>query len=71
VGLPPSVIEKVGSKLRQVLKTRTALLDAEARRLRLRISHLEEERRRLLQAHLSGAVPVDLLREEQDRLTRN
>jgi DNA invertase Pin-like site-specific DNA recombinase len=37
---------------------------------RKRIVDLESERRRLLQAHLAGAVPLELLREEQDRITR-
>ncbi|MGQ0431571.1 MAG: hypothetical protein ACT452_04085 [Microthrixaceae bacterium] len=31
---------------------------------------METERRKLLQAHLSGAVPLDLLKEEQDRIMR-
>ena len=35
-----------------------------------RIVKLEAERRTLLQAHLAGAVPVELLREQQNRITR-
>jgi len=41
-----------------------------AEKTRTRIQHLEAERRRLLQAHLSGAVPLELLKEEQNRTTR-
>ncbi|MFZ0664666.1 MAG: recombinase family protein, partial [Acidimicrobiales bacterium] len=41
-----------------------------AQKTRKRIQHLEAERRRLLQAHLSGAVPLELLKEEQNRITR-
>jgi DNA invertase Pin-like site-specific DNA recombinase len=41
-----------------------------AKQTRQRITHLEAERRRLVQAHLAGAVPLDILREEQDRITR-
>ena len=38
------------------------------RLLRLNISNLEQERRSLLKAHLAGAVPLELLKEEQDRI---
>jgi site-specific DNA recombinase len=41
-----------------------------AAKARKRIVRLEAERRRLLQAHLAGAVPMDLLKEEQDRITK-
>ena len=36
----------------------------------MRRTNLEDERRRLLQAHYAGAVPLELLKEEQDRLGR-
>ena len=36
----------------------------------VRRTNLEDERRRLLQAHYAGAVPLELLKEEQDRLGR-
>ena len=36
----------------------------------MRRTNLEDERRRLLQAHYGGAVPLELLKEEQDRLGR-
>lgn len=40
-----------------------------AKRTRKKIVELEAERRRLLTAHLAGAVPLELLREEQNRIT--
>ena len=40
-----------------------------ARRERKRILDLEAERRRLLEAHLAGAVPLNLLKEQQGRIT--
>ena len=40
------------------------------RSLTVRRTNLEDERRRLLQAHYGGAVPLELLKEEQDRLGR-
>ena len=52
------------------MRARTKVVDLEARRLRTRITRLEDERRRLLQAHLAGAIPVELLREQQERITR-
>jgi len=41
-----------------------------AAKSRKRIIDLEAERRRLLQAHMAGAVALDLLKEENDRITR-
>nr|MDA8358549.1 recombinase family protein [Actinomycetota bacterium] len=40
-----------------------------AARQRKRIETLESERRSLLKAHLAGAVPIELLAEEQARIT--
>jgi site-specific DNA recombinase len=42
--------------------------EAEAARQRRRLAKLNEEREKLLHAYYAGAVPVDLLRSEQDRL---
>ena len=44
--------------------------DRSVRSLTARRTNLEDERRRLLQAHYGGAVPLELLKEEQDRLGR-
>ena len=44
--------------------------DRNVRSLTVRRTNLEDERRRLLQAHYAGAVPLELLKEEQDRLGR-
>ena len=41
-----------------------------AERARKRIIKLEAERRNLLQAYMAEAVPIDLLKEEQNRITR-
>ena len=40
------------------------------RALRVRRTQLEDQRRSLLQAHYAGAVPLELLKEEQDRISR-
>ena len=44
--------------------------DRSVRSLTVRRTSLEDERRRLLQAHYAGAVPLELLKEEQERLGR-
>ena len=44
--------------------------DRSVRSLTVRRTNLEDERRRLLQAHYAGAVPLELLKEEQERLGR-
>ena len=67
--LGPDALKTVRRALLEALKASTHFADAEARSQRLRIARLEAERRKLLQAHLAGAVPVDLLREEQGRIT--
>lgn len=56
--------------LHGIIQARTSGADSVARRQRKRITDLETTRRNLLQAHLAGAVPVDLLEEEQDRIAR-
>jgi site-specific DNA recombinase len=58
--------EHILGYMRQRLDGAEKLADA----MRKRIVRLEAERRRLLQAHLAGAVPIELLKEEQDRISR-
>jgi hypothetical protein len=56
------------SMLRQI-KRQLEGTDKAADRAWKRIVKLEMERRTLLQAHLAGAVPLELLKEEQNRST--
>jgi site-specific DNA recombinase len=49
-------------------KKRNAAMDRRIKRDRKRVIELEQERRKLLQAHLAGAVPIDLMKEEQSRI---
>ncbi len=44
--------------------------EANAERAKKRLARLKDERSKLMQAHYAGAVPVDLLKTEMDRLTR-
>ena len=46
-----------------------ATSDRDIRSLTTRRTNMEDQRRQLLHAHYAGAVPLDLLKEEQDRLT--
>ena len=51
------------------LKRSTAGLEQERDRQQKRVKQMENERRRLVRAHLEGAIPIDLLKEEQNRIT--
>lgn len=42
----------------------------DVRSLTVRRTNVEDQRRQLLQAHYAGAIPLDLLKDEQDRLSR-
>ncbi len=44
--------------------------ETENRRLRTQKERLTNERVRLLNAHYAGAIPLDLLKTEQDRISR-
>ena len=43
----------------------------EIKRQRRRIAKLTAQRKKLLDAHYAGAIPLDLLREEQERISRD
>ena len=70
IELAERTARKLAGTLTKATQARTSGADSEARRQRKRITDLETTRRKLLQAHLAGAVPVDLLKEEQDRIAR-
>jgi site-specific DNA recombinase len=67
--LGPDTVVDIHRRLSTVAKRRNAAIERRAKRDRKRVLDLEQERRKLLQAHLAGAVPTDLLREEQTRIT--
>lgn len=62
--------ERLRRELLAALRAHTAGAEKLARQQRKRVTVLEGERRRLLQAHLAEAVPLELLKEEEDRITR-
>ena len=61
--------EAIREKLNKALVGMRTQAEAESTRQRRRIAKLTEEREKLLHAYYAGAVPIDLLRQEQDRLT--
>jgi site-specific DNA recombinase len=62
--------ERIKEKLSAAMAGMRTEAEAEATRQRRRLAKLTAEREKLLHAYYQGAVPVDLLRSEQDRLTR-
>jgi hypothetical protein len=61
--------ERVREKLGEALAGIRGQAEAEATRQRQRLAKLSEERKKLLHAYYAGAVPVDLMRSEQGRLS--
>lgn len=70
VQLPPERIAEVRDVLRQALSTRRAEAEAAEKSLTLRIQRLTDERQKLLQLHYAEAVPVDLFKQDQQRIAR-
>ena len=69
VRVPREQAAAVREKLNKALAGMRTQAEAESTRQRRRIAKLTEEREKLLHAYYVGAVPIDLLRQEQDRLT--
>jgi DNA invertase Pin-like site-specific DNA recombinase len=68
VRMPRKQTERIRAKLNKAMAGMREQAEAEATRQRKRLAKLGEEREKLLHAYYAGAVPVDLLRSEQDRL---
>jgi site-specific DNA recombinase len=68
VRMPRKQTERIKEKLGKAMAGMREQAEAEATRQRKRLAKLGEEREKLLHAYYAGAVPVDLLRQEQDRL---
>jgi len=69
VRMPRKQAEQTRAKLTHALAGMREQAEAEATRQRARLAKLNREREKLLHAYYSGAVPVDLLGKEQERLT--
>jgi site-specific DNA recombinase len=69
VRLPRAQVGRVRQKLDQALAGMRAQAEQEATRQRRRLDKLASEREKLLHAYYAGAIPLGLLKREQERLT--
>ncbi len=68
IQLTPVMREEIETSLRGELSTSRNAADREARELDKQKKRLLDERGKLLQAHYAGALPLDLMKQEQDRI---
>lgn len=68
--LDPGLRDQIEAMLRDELSEAQRSAEAENSQLVPQKERLTNERSRLLQAHYAGAVPLDLLKSEQDRISR-
>lgn len=68
--LDPKSRDEIEAVLTEELRLERQTAESASRDLRAQKERLVEERTRLLQAHYAGAIPLDLLKSEQDRITR-
>ncbi len=69
IQLPQARIAEISRALKEALSSRRAEAEAAEQAITLRIQRLTNERQKLLQLHYAEAVPVDLFRQEQERIT--
>jgi site-specific DNA recombinase len=70
VTLPESRLGQIRDAVRRGMRQLNHQNLAEATRQEKRLVRLRAEREKVLQAHLADAIPIDLLKAEQDRITR-
>ena len=63
-------LDGIREELDEVLGGMATENERQLRAQRLRLSKLDREREKLLHAHYGGAVPLDLLKREQERIAR-
>ena len=68
IELGTALSEEVREKLLGALKHSTAGLERERKRRAERVNDLKDQRRRLVQGHLAGVIPIDLVKEERERI---
>jgi hypothetical protein len=69
IQLEPDRIANIRSSILKELDRAKQSNSKEARRQRTRLAKHREERTKLLHAHYAGAVPLDLLKSEQERIS--
>ena len=70
VTLAPEQLEAVRSALKHALADKKRRAEVDERAAARRIQRLDAERHKLLQLHYADAMPVDLFKEEQQRIAR-
>jgi hypothetical protein len=68
---PAGIKQTIQDGLRIELDTKNDRAQPEIRRARERVEQLSQERRRLARGVVSGSIPDDLAREEQERIQRD
>ena len=71
VRLPRGIKPQIQEGLKIELDRQNERAMPEIRRARTRVEQLAEERRRLARGVITGSIPEDLAREEQDRISRD
>jgi site-specific DNA recombinase len=69
IQLPSQRIAQIRHSLEEALATRRAEAEASEHAVTLRIQRLTDERQKLLHLHYAEAVPIDLFKQEQKRIT--
>lgn len=70
VVLPDDIREALRPAILELAERTQAEQTAELERRTALLAKLDDQREKLLQAHYAGAVPLDLLKREQDRIAR-
>lgn len=71
VQLDPDLRNQIETMLRDEMAAYRASAETQHKQLSMQKDRLERERSSLLQAHYAQAVPLDLLKTEQDRIARS
>jgi site-specific DNA recombinase len=69
IALKPELRRSVEAMLSEELRSASSDSEAQMQSLRREREKLERQRDKLMEAHYEGAVPVDLLRREQERIS--
>ena len=70
IQLPDEEVARLRLAVRGELAGQAANAHEHAERANRQMAQLSDERTKLMRAHYEGAVPIDLLKSEMDRLTR-
>lgn len=70
VQLPPTIRDQIRARVEVDLTKRNKELVAQQTTFARRRQALADERKKLLRAHYAGAIPLDLLKTEQERIAQ-